>query len=250
MKQVIRDDLCYAIIPARGGSKRVPKKNTRDFYGFPLIAYSIAAAKLCKSIDRVIVSTDSQEIADIANRFGAEIPFLRPSELARDDSTDIEFMNHAIRWFVENEMMCPAYFVHLRPSTPIRNSKLVDEAVSMIRKDKNSTSLRSGHRCIHPPYKWFISGRDSYWMPLMARSCDEANNPRQDFPDVFIPNGYVDVLKTSFILKNNLMHGERMIGYETDETIDIDSESDFEKLGLYPECIKDLEILREYLGDL
>ena len=87
------------IIPARGGSKAVPKKNIRELGGFPIIAYSVAVCQLAKNIERSIVSTDSQEIADIASQYGAEIPFLRPAEFARNESKDIEFFQHAIDWF-------------------------------------------------------------------------------------------------------------------------------------------------------
>ena len=89
----------YSIIPARGGSKEVPKKNIKPLGGFPLMAYSIIASKLSSRIERTIVSTDSQEIADIALSYGAEVPFLRPAEIAQDHSTDLELIQHAISWF-------------------------------------------------------------------------------------------------------------------------------------------------------
>ena len=96
---MLKKDMILTIISARGGSKSIPKKNIVNLGGFPLIAYSIAAAKLSKKINRVIVDTDSEEIAGIAKKFGAEIPYLRPKEFATDTSTDLDFMNHAIGWF-------------------------------------------------------------------------------------------------------------------------------------------------------
>ena len=93
----------FAIIPARGGSKGVIKKNSKCFGGHPLIAYSIIAAKLCPSIDRVIVSTDSVEITEIAKRYGAEVPFLRPEAYAQDHSPDLDFIKHALDWFDRHE---------------------------------------------------------------------------------------------------------------------------------------------------
>lgn len=223
----IAKDEVIAIIPARGGSKSVPKKNIRCFQGYPLIAYSIAVAKLSKTISRVIVSTDSEEIAEIGKKYGAEVPFLRPSELAQDDSPDIDFVKHAIRWFDSNEGKIPQYFVHLRPTTPLRYWKDIDKAVAYIMKDTEATSLRSGERCIHPPYKWLIKDNSEYLKPLMpGMTCDETNLPRQKFAEVYIPNGYVDVLKTDFVIKNELMHGDRMLLFETDETLDIDTEND------------------------
>ena len=240
-------DKVWALIPARSGSKGVPHKNIRDFYGYPLIAYSIASALMCKEIDRVIVSTDSEEIANIASHYGADVPFLRPLDISGDKSTDLEFVEHAISWFLENEGFCAEFLVHLRPTTPVRNPYDIGRAIKCIKSDKNSTSLRSAHRCIHPPYKWFKSGDGSYWDPLMAASNDEANNPRQEFPDVFIPNGYVDILKADYVLSNHLIHGDRMIGFVTDEVQDIDTENDFKKIDQYPNSKESFYRLREFL---
>ena len=117
----IRDDLVVAIIPARSGSKGVKNKNVRCLQGYPMISYSIVAARMSNSINRVIVSTDSERYGRIAQYYGAEVPFLRPAELALDMSSDIEFMEHAINWLYENEGFVPEYFVHLRPTYPLIN---------------------------------------------------------------------------------------------------------------------------------
>ncbi|HON56846.1 MAG TPA: acylneuraminate cytidylyltransferase family protein, partial [bacterium] len=108
----------YAIIPARGGSKGVPDKNIRLLKGYPVIAYSIVACKLSKKIDRIIVSTDSEKIAQISKKYGAEVPFLRPAEFATDISPDLGFMKHAVDWFEINEKNIPDFFIHIRPTTP------------------------------------------------------------------------------------------------------------------------------------
>ena len=240
----------YALIPARGGSKSVPKKNIRDFDGHPLIAYSIAAARITPGIDRVIVSTDSEEIADIARYYGAEVPFLRPSAYAGDASPDIDFVRHAIGYFLENEGSCAEYLVHLRPTTPLRLPRIISEGIDLIRSIKESTSLRSGHICASPPYKWFKAGAKHYWEPLMqGMTPDDANKPRQDFPDVYIPNGYVDVLKSDFIWENQLMHGTRMLGLLTEEIPDIDTELDMKKLQVYGQSLEAFQLLHEYLDD-
>lgn len=227
------DHTCVALIPARGGSKSVPKKNIRELQNYPLIAYSIAAAKLAENIERVIVSTDSEEIAAIARQYGAEVPFLRPAEYAQDNSPDIDVVKHAIEWLYDSEEKIPEYFVHLRPTTPIRNPAHIDEAICQIKKDCGATSLRSGSLCVHPPYKWFKQD-GTYLKPLMdGMTCDEANMPRQDFPAVYIPNGYVDIIKTDFVIKTDLLHGDRMLCYSTEEVPDIDTEMDLKKLDLY-----------------
>lgn len=232
--QSIKKDSMYAIIPARAGSKGVKNKNIRCLRGYPLLAYSIVAAKLCPDVTRIIVSTDSEKYAEIARYYGAETPFLRPVELAGDKSTDIEFMKHAICWFYENEYTLPEYFMHLRPTYPLREQNVVNEAVNRIKADVTSTSLRSAHPASNTPYKWFKLREDGYYKSILdGLTLDEANNPRQDFPDIFIPDGYVDVLKTAFIVENNLMHGDRMIGYVVPEGIDVDAMKDIEYLDYY-----------------
>ena len=245
----IDNNSCMALIPARGGSKSVPKKNIRLFRGHPLIAYSIAAAKLAKNVDRVVVSTDSEEIAEISRRYGAEVPFLRPAEFAQDNSPDIDFVKHAIRWLYEHEKKIPGYFIHLRPTTPIRNPEHIEEAICRIQRDKDSTSLRSGSLCVHPPYKWFKK-EGKYLAPLMpGMTCDDANLPRQDFLEVYIPNGYVDIIKTGFVIKEELLHGNKMIGYRTEEIPDIDTELDLKKLDIYDDLRSILLKLQDYLNE-
>ena len=115
-----------AIIPARCGSKGVKNKNIKKLAGHPLLAYSIAAAKLA-GIDYVIVSTDSKYYAEIANNYGAQVPFIRSSQISKDNSTDYEFMYHAMHWVKENKEFCPEYWVHLRPTTPIRKVKTLEK---------------------------------------------------------------------------------------------------------------------------
>lgn len=239
---------CVALIPARGGSKSVPKKNIRPFSGYPLIAYSIAAAKLSRNIERVIVSTDSREIADIAQYYGAEVPFLRPAELAQDNSPDIDFVKHTIQWLAENEGKIPEYIAHIRVTTPIRDYQIIDAAISQIKQDPCASSLRSGHICVHPPFKWFQFNETKYVKPLMpGMTCDEANIARQGLPQVLIPNGYVDVLKSDFIIKHNLIHGDKMIGFVTEEIPDIDTEADLKKLDIYDGLRDAMLLLRDYL---
>src|SRR5512143_240464 len=119
-----------AIIPARGGSKGIPRKNIRMFAGHPLIAYSIEAGLSARSVTRVIVSTDDEEIASVARQFGAETPFLRPAEFAQDNSVDLPLFQHALKWLDEHEGYHPQVVLQLRPTSPLRPRMLVDRAVS------------------------------------------------------------------------------------------------------------------------
>ena len=221
-----------ALIPARGGSKGVPGKNIRVLGGFPLIAYSIAVAKKCRLINRVIVSTDSEEIAQIARRFGAEVPFLRPGKLAGDQSGDSEWLRHALGWFQETEGGCPDYVVHLRPTTPLRDPVLVDQAVGEIMANPEATSLRSAHEAPESPFKWFL--RDSRGFFQGMNPSDDrpgyANLPRQMHPVVYIPNGYVDVLRTSVVRRSEDIHGPRILSYLVPPCVEVDSLEEFEFL--------------------
>lgn len=220
----------FAIIPARSGSKGVKNKNIRLLNGYPMIAYTIAAAKLSENIDRVIVSTDSEQYAEIARKYGAEVPFLRPAEISGDTSADIEFMQHAINWFYENEGAVPEYWVHLRPTNPLRDCKVLCEAIKRFRENENADSLRSAHLADVSPYKWFLLDKNGYYVTFNGISLDEANKPRQAFPDVYIPDGYVDMLRSSYIIKNNLLHGNKMIGFRSPDSVDVDNVRDMEEL--------------------
>lgn len=216
-----------ALIPARGGSKGVPKKNIQPIKEYPLIAYSIVVGILSKCIDRVIVSTDSEEIAQIALRFGAEVPFIRPAEYASDSAGDIGFVEHAIRYMYENEGMIPEYLVHLRPTTPFRKVEIVDKAIVDCKEQIDSTSLRSAHKASESPYKWFIKSNEGYFKSIKDDlDNDAANNARQAFPDVYIPDGYVDVIKSSYVIQNNKLHGKNMIAFESPDCTEVDTFDD------------------------
>lgn len=218
-----------ALIPARGGSKGVHKKNIQLIKGFPLIAYSIAACRMSDKIERVIVSTDSEEIAGIARSFGAEVPFLRPEEYASDQSGDIEFVWHFIQYMYEKEERIPEYLVHIRPTTPFREAEIVDQAIEKCMAHGECSSLRSAHEASESPYKWFLLKENGCFGTLNSRiSNDGANQARQDFSAVYIPDGYVDVLKSTFVIENQKLHGEHMLGFVSPACTEIDTWEDFD----------------------
>lgn len=231
MEYNLLKDQVVALIPARGGSKGVPRKNIRLLGGYPLIAYSIAVCKLSKEIERVIISTDDEEIAEISRKFGAEVPFLRPEELAGDKSGDIGFVEHAINWLQDNEGGVPEYLAHIRPTTPLREPNKVDEAIRKIKNCRESTSLRSAHPAPESPLKWFVKSDKGTFEPFAEGiSNDEANNGRAGFTDVFIPDGYIDVLKTEYIVSSGLLHGDMMLSYVSPFCTEVDTEEELEYL--------------------
>jgi CMP-N-acetylneuraminic acid synthetase len=216
-----------AVIPARGGSKGVPGKNLRPVGGYPLIAYSIAAAELCPGIDRAIVSTDSHEIAAVARGFGAEVPFLRPAEFAGDRSPDIDFVVHLIKWLGEQEGIVPDYLVNLRPTTPLRDPALVDTAIGSIQSNGKATSLRSVHPLAEPPQK-MMGITDGFLTGLFPGDPrpEYFNLPRQAFPPAYHPNGYVDIYLPRLVMETRALHGPRILGFVTPVTVEIDTPDD------------------------
>ncbi len=221
----------YSLIQARGGSRGVPKKNVKLLGGHPLIAFSIAASRLCKGIQRTIVSTDSPEIAEIAKNYGAETPFLRPAEFAGDFSTDLDVFAHAIKWLEENEGNLPDLLVQLRPTTPLRDPALIDEALKEIQANPEATSLRSTHKIAQPPQKMFQVDSAGFWTGFFPNDPrpEYFNLPRQTFPNAYYPNGYVDIVRPDFIRNNpGQFSGPRILAFVTPATIDMDMPEDFE----------------------
>lgn len=213
-----------AIIPARGGSKSIPKKNIVNLSGYPLIAYSIAAAKLTKSIERIIVSTDDQKIAQVAKKYGAEMPFLRPKKFARDNSPDTEFMLHVIEWMKKKEGFIAPYLVLLRPTTPFRNPQQIEKAIQKIMDHPKATSLCSAEKIDISPYKCVKLKNDFFYDLSLNNSQPESFNlPRQTFPDVYFPNGYIDIIKSKSIIKTGTLYGKKILAFITDPVDDIDT---------------------------
>jgi N-acylneuraminate cytidylyltransferase len=220
-----------ALIPARAGSKGVPHKNVKSLGGHPLIEWSIQACLKSNLIDRVIVSTDAQEYADLAIRLGAEVPFLRPQEISGDRSTDHDFVLHALNWFSLNGKE-PDLLVHIRPTTPYRNPELIDEAIKVFSCEQKATALRSVHEMSESAYKTFEIATTGQLKRLGADSTelDAANNARQQFPVTYQANGYVDVLSPHFIRSHGLIHGDWVIPFITPSVVEVDTLEDFEHL--------------------
>lgn len=236
-----------AIIPARSGSKGVSNKNIKSLNRHPLIAYSIKAALLTPSIGRVMVSTDSQRYASIAKEYGAEVPFLRPIEIAGDSSTDLEFVEHTLTWLSETEGRVPQLIVHLRPTTPLRDPKVIEKAISRIGELEQATALRSVHEMSNPAYKCF-EVHDEYLACICSRSMDiePTTLARQEFPKTYEPNGYVDILKTEFVKNKNQIHGNKVIAFETPRVTDIDMIEDFDYLSY--QINNDTELFQQFFG--
>ena len=217
-----------AIIPARSGSKSIPDKNIKHLAGKPLIAYSIAAARLAKNIDRVIVSTDSQKYADIAAQYGAEVPFLRPVKISGDTSTDYLCIKHALDWLQDQGGSQPEYLVHLRPTTPLRDSRCIEDAIELLRNNEVATALRSVHEMSESAYKT-MEIETGFLKRVFCGSfdLDAANDNRQRFSKTYHPNGYVDIIRSSFVRENQKLHGNCVLAYISESAVEVDTINDF-----------------------
>ena len=230
MDDLVNSQDTLVIIPARGGSKSIPRKNIKDFAGYPLIAYSIAAGLAADSISRVIVSTDDEEIAEVARNYGAEVPFLRPEEFSRDNTPDLPVFQHALEWLQSKEEYRPKIVVQLRPTSPLRRKELIDQAVLRLLERPEADSIRTICIPFQNPYKMWRISADGFMKPLLSIDLPEPYNlPRQALPEIYWQTGYVDAAWAETILDKNSMTGDAIlplvIGAE--EWIDIDSPDDW-----------------------
>jgi CMP-N-acetylneuraminic acid synthetase len=212
----------YAIIPARGGSKRLPRKNIALLNRKPLIAYTIEAAISSKKLTRSIVSTDDEEIASVAKQFGAEVPFLRPTELAQDKSSVLDALNHALAHLERQGDRIDA-LVLLQPTSPFRTGKHIDEAIALFESSDADTVTAVCHAREHPYYAWTIE--DDRLRPFF--SLEKQMTARQDLPPAFVENGSIYVVKRTVLAKNTL-YGHNILPYmmSSATAIDIDTFDD------------------------
>ena len=214
------------IIPARSGSKGIKNKNIMDYNGKPLLAWSIEQAQNCHYNMRIIVSTDSQEYADIARTYGAEVPFIRPSEISNDLSTDFEFINHCVNWLKTNENYSCDIILQLRPTSPTRKIEDINKALELFIKNRDKfDSLRSVIPFEKSPYKMYSLNNNTL-TPLfneINNIKEPYNQPRQILPQCYLHNGYIDILNTS-ILNENTISGKNILPFimEQNDNLDID----------------------------
>ena len=221
-----------ALIPARGGSKGIPRKNLLMVAGKPLIAYSIEQALASRHITRTIVTTDDTEIAEVAARFGAEVPFMRPCEFGRDSSPDIDVFRHALEWLRDREGYICELVVHLRPSGPVRRVELIDDTIEAMLNHPEADSLRSVSWPVQTPYKmWRIV--DGYLQPLLTveQMAEPYCMPRQGLPEVYWQNGYVDIVRPRVVLELGMMCGHKILPFNIREPVlEIDYEDDIARV--------------------
>lgn len=223
-----------ALIPARGGSKSIPRKNIIDFAGYPLISYSIAAGLAAETVTRVIVSTDDEEISEISRQYGAETPFLRPDKYAQDHTPDFPVFRHALDWLRIEEDYTPDIVVQLRPTSPFRKVRHIDEAVYRLIGRPEADSVRTVCVPFQNPFKMWRINPDGYLSPIgvdLGYKDEPYNQPRQLLPTIYWQTGYVDAAWSDTILIKNSMTGDLILPLVIDpsEWVDIDSPDDWQR---------------------
>jgi CMP-N-acetylneuraminic acid synthetase len=222
-----------AIVPARGGSKGLPRKNILPLGGHPLIAWSIAAGRQAHAVHRVVCSTDDPEIAEVATRYGAEVPFLRPATLAQDDTLDLPVFQHALEWLEREQRWRADVVVQLRPTSPLRFPGQVDAALQLLLDTPEASGVRSVIPAPANPFKmWLLPepGQEPWMQPLLSVPGIEEpyNMPRQKLPQAYWQTGTIDVVRAD-VIRAGRMSGERLLPMVMDprQAVDIDAEGDF-----------------------
>lgn len=221
------------LILARGSSQRIPNKNIKILDGRPLIAYTIECAKKSKYINRIIVSTDSDEIARVSMELGAEAPFRRPAEISQVGSMELEAFKHALNWLKDNEDYLPDFIVKLFPTSPFRKTESVDKAIELLISNPQADSVRSVRLCSEHPHKmWIIDKEINRLVSLIPPDLKQPEAHTLSYqllPQVYIQNASIDVTRTSVILKKNSITGTEIIPFIMDEveSIDINEPLDF-----------------------
>ncbi len=216
-----------ALIPARGGSKGVPGKNIKLLNGKPLIGWTIETARKVKQLDRIIVSTDDHNIAAIAGDFGAEVPFMRPSDLAGDDTGDGPVYLHALKWLFEHQAYTPDIVVWLRPTAPFRIVDDITGAIKLLVRTR-ADWVRSVCLVEHHPYWMFRKGDQERLEPFVEGIDIQQYLRRQLLPPAYRLNGAVDVTWSRIVQQKMFYQGD-IRGYvmPVERSIDIDTPFDF-----------------------
>jgi CMP-N-acetylneuraminic acid synthetase len=226
-----KEPTIVALIPARAGSKRVPDKNIRSLAGHPVIAYTIAAALGSEIFSDVIVSTDLEQYAEIARYYGAEVPFLRPSEMAGDVSPDIEWLAYTLKKLAEDGRNYDCFSI-LRPTSPFRLPQTIQRAWQTFLTEEGVDSLRAVEKCRqHPGKMWIV--RQRRMVPLLPLSPPELpwhSSQYQSLPEVYVQNASLEIAWTKVVFEDNTIAGTVLMPFVTEkyEGFDVNSAYDWD----------------------
>jgi len=219
------------LIPARGGSKGIPGKNIVPLAGKPLLAWTCEAARASRSLSRVLLSTDDSQIAEVGRACGVEVPFLRPPELARDDTPSVDVAVHALQWLADHEGWRAEVLVLLQPTSPLRRAEHIDAAVAELERTGADTVV-SVVEVPHNFHPWSVMKRNGEWLEDFLPPAPGLDRfRRQNLPRLYARNGpAVLVTRALTILTRHSFYGERVAGYlmERGPSLDIDDPEDLE----------------------
>lgn len=224
-----------ALIPARSGSKRLPGKNIRNLNGLPLIYYAIESAISAGVFSEIIVSTDSEEIALLAKKFGADVPLLRPHEISLDNSPDIAWVEHALKTMVQTSADKIENIAILRPTNPLRTGKTISTAMNFFRSNSWADSLRAMEKTFKHPGKMWILNENNLATPFLQQRKGEIPThdcPTQLLEKIWIQNASLEIIKKDTIISQKSISGGKIIGFEMPwpEGYDVNDLTDFEFL--------------------
>ena len=216
-----------ALIPARGGSKGLPGKNIKNLCGKPLIAHTIGAALNASGIDRVVVTTDSEEIAEIAKQYGAEVPFLRPEELAGDTSSAVDVYLHAVDFLHKEIGQEIQKFMVLLPTAPLRGSENIEQALKEFYEKKAETLISMKEA--ETPISWYYGMNEEGRVKNLGFDGQNAVKNRQVNNVYYIPNGAIYILDTRLLREKRTYYSDNTVAYlmSQEESVDIDCALDF-----------------------
>jgi CMP-N,N'-diacetyllegionaminic acid synthase len=219
------DTRCLAIVPARAGSKGLPRKNVLPLSGKPLIAYTIEAARAARSIQKIVVSTESPEIAGISQQYGADVPFLRPDELATDETPTLPVLQHVLNQLVAIQCLAPEIIVLLQPTSPLRRAEDIDRAVALLERSGADSVVSICAAEHHPAWMRRLDGDKV--LPFLENAPEYAR--RQDMPPAYRLNGAIYVTRRRILIDENRILGEDTRGLlmDIESSVDIDTPLDF-----------------------
>ncbi len=214
-----------AIIPARGGSKGVPRKNVRELNGRPLIGYTIEAAKKSNRVSRVVVTTEDIEIATVSREYKAEVPYLRPDELSQDNSPTMECVLHMLNYLEKTEGYVSDYVLLLQCTSPLRNHSHINEAIDKLLNSDYDSIVSVCEAEVNPYWANIFEGDKLKYFIEEGRKITR----RQELPNVYRMNGAIYLIKTEVLKKQKTFEPEEVMGYIMDSysSVDIDTEMDF-----------------------
>lgn len=221
-----RDNKILVVIPARGGSKRLPGKNIKKIGGKPIIAHTVLAAKNSKYIDRVAVSTDDPAIAKVARDYGSEVPFIRPAKLANDKAPTLPVVQHAVR-FYENELKFkPDLIILIQPTNPLIKAEDIDKTIETLFKTKTNTCFTVTEISQRPEWMYRLDGKKP---ELFIKKGDGLKTRSQDLPRLGIINGTVYAMKYNTLMKKNKIYDKNTSVHimPKDRSVDIDDYFNF-----------------------